>query len=76
LARGEGDEGLLPRLEGRLHQVNGRGGCRHPDGAVTLVRSALAIFSADVAAHRRGFPCSSWRKPTVLRFPRPIGLGG
>jgi NADH:ubiquinone oxidoreductase subunit F (NADH-binding) len=75
LARGEGDEGLLPRLEGRLHQVNGRGGCRHPDGAVTLVRSALAIFSADVAAHRRGFPCSSWRKPTVLRFPRPIGLG-
>jgi hypothetical protein len=40
------------------------------------VRSALSVFAADVTAHSRGEPCSSWRRPTVLRFPRPIGLGG
>jgi NADH:ubiquinone oxidoreductase subunit F (NADH-binding) len=76
LARGHSDHGLLARLERRLREVNGRGACRHPDGAVALVRSALSVFAADVAAHSRGAPCSSWRKPTVLRFPRSIGLGG
>jgi NADH:ubiquinone oxidoreductase subunit F (NADH-binding) len=75
LARGQSDHGLLARLERRLHDVNGRGACRHPDGAVALVRSALSVFAADVATHSRGAPCSSWRKPTVLRFPRPIGSG-
>jgi NADH:ubiquinone oxidoreductase subunit F (NADH-binding) len=75
LARGQSDSGLLARLERRLSHVNGRGACRHPDGAVALVRSALSVFAADVAVHSRGAPCSSWRKPTVLRFPRPIGLG-
>jgi NADH:ubiquinone oxidoreductase subunit F (NADH-binding) len=76
LVRGRSDDGLLARLERRLREVNGRGACRHPDGAVALVRSALSVFAADVAVHSRGAPCSSWRKPTVLRFPRPIGLGG
>jgi NADH:ubiquinone oxidoreductase subunit F (NADH-binding) len=76
LARCQCDDGLLPRLERRLRHVNGRGACRHPDGAVALVRSALSVFAADVAAHSRGEPCSSWRRPTILRFPRPIGLGG
>jgi NADH:ubiquinone oxidoreductase subunit F (NADH-binding) len=76
LARGHSDHGLLARLERRLGEVNGRGACRHPDGAVALVRSALSVFAPDVAAHNRGAPCSAWREPTVLRFPRPIGLGG
>jgi NADH:ubiquinone oxidoreductase subunit F (NADH-binding) len=76
LAGGHCDHGLLARLDRRLGEVNGRGACRHPDGAVALVRSALSVFTADVAAHSRGAPCSSWRNPTVLRFPRPIGLGG
>jgi NADH:ubiquinone oxidoreductase subunit F (NADH-binding) len=76
LARGRIDDGLLTRLERRLLHVNGRGACRHPDGAVALVRSALSVFAADVAVHSRGAPCSSWRKPTVFRFPLPTGLGG
>jgi NADH:ubiquinone oxidoreductase subunit F (NADH-binding) len=74
LAAGQADEGLLPRLERRLRHVNGRGACRHPDGAVALVQSALSVFGADVALHSRGATCSSWRKPTILRFPRPIGM--
>jgi NADH:ubiquinone oxidoreductase subunit F (NADH-binding) len=37
--------------------VEGRGACRHPDGVVRLVRSALAVFAADVDAHVQGRPC-------------------
>jgi NADH:ubiquinone oxidoreductase subunit F (NADH-binding) len=72
LARGQSDAGLLPRLQRRLGEVSGRGACRHPDGAVGLVRSALAVFSHDVAAHDRGEPCARWSAPSSLPFPRPI----
>jgi NADH:ubiquinone oxidoreductase subunit F (NADH-binding) len=74
LARGEGNGQDIVRLHRRLGQVNGRGACRHPDGAVNLVGSALAVFARDVAAHGQGHPCPHWRKPTSLRFPRPIRL--
>ena len=74
LARGQGDGVSMARLHRRLRDVNGRGACRHPDGAVGLVRSALAVFAADIAAHGRGEPCPNWAKPTSFRFPRPIGL--
>ena len=74
LARGQGDSDLMVRLLRRLSEVNGRGACRHPDGAVSLVRSALTVFASDISAHGRGEPCPYWRKPTTLRFPSPIGL--
>jgi len=74
LARGQADRGLMARLQRRLGEVNGRGACRHPDGAVSLVRSALAVFGPDVAAHDRGEPCAHWRKPSSLPFPRLIAL--
>ena len=64
----------MVRLLRRLSEVNGRGACRHPDGAVSLVRSALTVFASDISAHGRGQPCPYWRKPTTLRFPSPIGL--
>jgi hypothetical protein len=37
-----------------LGQVDGRGGCAHPDGAVRLVRSALRTFSAELERHAAG----------------------
>ncbi|MGH2933660.1 MAG: NADH-ubiquinone oxidoreductase-F iron-sulfur binding region domain-containing protein [Gaiellaceae bacterium] len=46
-----------PRLPRWLDQVTGRGACRHPDGAVRLVRSALHVFSDEYARHMRGL-CS------------------
>jgi NADH:ubiquinone oxidoreductase subunit F (NADH-binding) len=70
LARGEVDAHLIERLGRRLAEVNGRGACRHPDGAVSLVRSALTVFADDVRSHLRGAPCPHRNRPTALRFPR------
>jgi NADH:ubiquinone oxidoreductase subunit F (NADH-binding) len=71
LARGQVDAELMSRLARRLDQVDGRGACRHPDGAVQLVRSALNVFAADVNAHVHGAPCPYWSRPSQLRFPEP-----
>jgi NADH:ubiquinone oxidoreductase subunit F (NADH-binding) len=76
LARGRMDVALLPRLERRLEQVSGRGACRHPDGAVQLVRSALSVFASDVRVHGGGAPCAHADRPTQLRFPALLGAGG
>ena len=72
LARGQTDPGLRARLERRLREVDGRGACRHPDGAVNLVRSALGVFAADVTSHANGTPCPHWNRPTQLRFPDAV----
>jgi hypothetical protein len=58
-----------------LRQVDGRGACRHPDGAVNVVRSALQVFAADVAAHAAGHPCPHWKQASQLRFPPAPGGG-
>jgi NADH:ubiquinone oxidoreductase subunit F (NADH-binding) len=75
LSRGGADAGLLPRLRRRLEQVEGRGACRHPDGAAAMVRSALTVFAADVAAHAAGEPCTHAAAPTRLRLPAPAAPG-
>ncbi|HUC35500.1 MAG TPA: NADH-ubiquinone oxidoreductase-F iron-sulfur binding region domain-containing protein [Acidimicrobiales bacterium] len=70
LARGEGDRSSLARLRHRLDAVAGRGACRHPDGVVRLVRSALAVFAADFEEHARHRPCQGCEHSPVLRVPR------
>jgi NADH:ubiquinone oxidoreductase subunit F (NADH-binding) len=75
LARGRADVALMARLQRRLQEVNGRGACRHPDGAVQLVRSALSVFAADVRVHADGAPCAHADRPTQLRFPSLLGTG-
>lgn len=74
LAQGDIGVDLIPRLHHRLRQVAGRGACRHPDGAVSVVRSALSVFATDIAAHARGEPCAYRSTRTSLRFPRPMAL--
>jgi NADH:ubiquinone oxidoreductase subunit F (NADH-binding) len=67
LADGRGaDPGLLRRW---LGQVDGRGGCAHPDGVVRLVRSALRTFGAEMEEHAAG-RCSGVRTGVL---PVPVG---
>jgi NADH:ubiquinone oxidoreductase subunit F (NADH-binding) len=66
LARGRVDADTMRRLEMRAHSVNGRGACRHPDGVVRMVLSALSVFATDAAGHAAGSPCTQWNAPSVL----------
>jgi NADH:ubiquinone oxidoreductase subunit F (NADH-binding) len=43
----------VERLQRWSGQLAGRGACRHPDGAVGMLRSALTVFADDFAAHQR-----------------------
>ena len=47
------------RLIRFMDEIAGRGACRHPDGAIRMVTSALQVFSADVARHKRGRTCNA-----------------
>jgi NADH:ubiquinone oxidoreductase subunit F (NADH-binding) len=75
LAAGRGtDLGLLQRW---LGQVDGRGGCAHPDGAVRMVRSALRTFGAEVDRHAAGSCCGPGGVPSVpLGGVLPVPAGG
>jgi NADH:ubiquinone oxidoreductase subunit F (NADH-binding) len=51
-----------------LGQVDGRGACRHPDGAVRFVRSGLELFGPELDLHARGW-CSGTDRWPVLPVP-------
>jgi NADH:ubiquinone oxidoreductase subunit F (NADH-binding) len=51
-----------PRLQRRLDVIAGRGACRHPDGAVRMVASALQVFERDVQSHLAGRRCEATRR--------------
>ncbi|HEX2321941.1 MAG TPA: NADH-ubiquinone oxidoreductase-F iron-sulfur binding region domain-containing protein [Streptosporangiaceae bacterium] len=78
LASGRPAGPTLDRLERRLSAVIGRGGCRHPDGAVRLARSALASFAADLKSHVSRRTCVAARHASrakqVLPIPRPSNM--
>ncbi len=58
LANGaRGAQESLERLERRCETISGRGACRHPDGVVRLVRSALEVFRVDAKSHASAQPC-------------------
>jgi NADH:ubiquinone oxidoreductase subunit F (NADH-binding) len=47
----------LARLTRWGSHVEGRGACKHPDGSVRLLHSALTAFRIDVERHLGGHPC-------------------
>jgi NADH:ubiquinone oxidoreductase subunit F (NADH-binding) len=64
-----GEEASLPLIRRWLDQVDGRGACRHPDGAVRFIRSALDVFGREVDLHAGGW-CSIADLAPVLPVPR------
>jgi NADH:ubiquinone oxidoreductase subunit F (NADH-binding) len=59
------------RLARWLSQVEGRGACHHPDGAVRMVRSALVVFATELERHRR-HACCAPRRTNVLAVPASV----
>ena len=43
---------VLKRLRRWADEVRGRGACKHPDGAVLFLSSALQVFADEFASHR------------------------
>ena len=68
LADGRGPD--MARLHRWLGQVgSGRGACKHPDGAVRMIASALALFSREIDHHVRGWCSGSASRAGLLPVP-------
>jgi NADH:ubiquinone oxidoreductase subunit F (NADH-binding) len=64
----DGRMSSLATLRRWLGQVDGRGACHHPDGAVRMIRSALSVFAPELGRHAGGWCCAT-RKGAVLPVP-------
>jgi NADH:ubiquinone oxidoreductase subunit F (NADH-binding) len=69
LWRGTAHGDAVARLIRWAGEVEGRGACRLPDGAVRFLRSALSAFEEDVRQHGRGRPCRSASRGITLPIP-------
>ena len=58
LAHGAGSEADLANLERWTGQIPGRGACHHPDGAMQMMASSMAVFGQELAYHARTGRCS------------------
>jgi NADH:ubiquinone oxidoreductase subunit F (NADH-binding) len=63
------DPSARERALRRMRQIEGRGACRHPDGAVRLIRSALRTFSEHVDWHERHGACAGMHHTPLLPGP-------
>ena len=57
IASGVATSSDVGRLERWAGQIEARGACRHPDGAVGLLLSAITTFGADFGSHARRGGC-------------------
>ncbi|HXB16649.1 MAG TPA: NADH-ubiquinone oxidoreductase-F iron-sulfur binding region domain-containing protein [Solirubrobacteraceae bacterium] len=49
--------------------IRGRGACRHPDGALRFVASAIRVFAAEFADHGSRGPCGACTAAPSLPLP-------
>lgn len=66
---GRDGAGALTRIEERCGVIEGRGACRHPDGVIRMIRTALRVFADDVVAHANGRPCAAASSSSVAYIP-------
>lgn len=67
---GRGD--AVERIARLIPLIEGRGACRHPDGATQLAASALAAFRDDAYWHDKEGPCSGVRQEPLLPVPGEV----
>lgn len=49
-----------------LWMIEGRGACKHPDGAVRMIRSGIQAFAGEVHCHRQKGDCGRPAPPLAL----------
>ncbi|NUS57849.1 MAG: proton-conducting membrane transporter [Streptomycetaceae bacterium] len=64
-----GDRDAAATIASVSPYVTGRGACRHPDGAVRLIASALTEFGDDMRLHASRGPCAGLRRAPILPVP-------
>jgi NADH:ubiquinone oxidoreductase subunit F (NADH-binding) len=69
VALGRAGQRSLATLDRWTAEIYGRGACRHPDGAVLLLRSAMSVFARDFEQHARGRPCVGAHHAPILPTP-------
>ena len=69
LAYSGGRDGAVEQITALIAVIEGRGACRHPDGATALVRSVLRAFGEDVRRHERRGACAGVVRPPLLPLP-------
>ena len=69
LAMGSASADTVAMLHRWANQIEGRGACSYPDGAVRLLRSALKVFGSDIAGHLEHRPCAAAWAPGFLKIP-------
>jgi len=69
LAYSGGRDGAIEQITVLIPVIEGRGACRHPDGATQLVRSMLRAFGEDARRHERRGACAGVVRPRVLPLP-------
>ena len=74
LAAGAASAGAGQRIARWSKLAKGRGACRHPDGAVRFITSALDVFAEEFADHARHGPCVACSRTYDLPLPAPSEL--
>jgi NADH:ubiquinone oxidoreductase subunit F (NADH-binding) len=72
LARRSARPDDLSNLERWASQVRNRGACRHPDGAIGMLVSALETFGDEVLLHQRAKRCSFLGTAERAAPPAPL----
>ena len=64
-----GRGGAVNAVAALIPLIEGRGACRHPDGATQLARTALRAFIADARWHDHRGPCDGLLRAPLLPVP-------